>query len=91
MKNRTVARALALAAVLAATGAMAQTGRPAEAPAPRAGVIDTRQDDAGAYAHYLMLNGVTRDEAIRAAQGIDHPAPRHFAWHQDKQPATRAK
>jgi len=35
----------------------------------------------GSYARYLMLNGKSRDEAIREARHIDHPAARQFAWH----------
>jgi hypothetical protein len=82
MKNVHFASALVLVSALAATGAMAQTGRPSEAPTgDAANVVDTRQDAAGSYAHYLMLNGTPRAEAIRAAQAIDHPAPRRFALH----------
>jgi hypothetical protein len=79
MKSHVLASAFVLA--LGATGAMAQTGRPTEAPAPvPSSVIDSSRDPAGSYAHYLMLNGKPRAEAIRAAQAIDHPAPRRFAW-----------
>jgi len=86
MKNRILASAFVLA--VAGSGAMAQTGRPAEAPAPsvNASVIDTSKDPAGSYARYLMLNGTPRAEAIRAAQAIDHPAPRKFAWHRERSP-----
>ena len=81
MKNPVLASTLVLALAFAASGAMAQTGRPAEAPAPaQPTVIDTSSDAAGSYAHYLMLNGKPRAEAIRAAQAIDHPAPRRLAW-----------
>jgi len=92
MKNRILASTLVLAAVVAGSSAMAQTGRPSEAPAAPgvpASVIDTSQDPAGSYAHYLMLNGTPRAEAIRVAQAIDHPAPRRFAWHKEQRGATR--
>jgi hypothetical protein len=93
MKNRILASAFALAATIAGSGAMAQTGRPAEAPAPnvQGSVIDTTRDPAGSYARYLMLNGTPRAEAIRAAQAIDHPAPRKFAWHKEQREAGKAR
>jgi hypothetical protein len=94
MKNPILVPALVLVSALAATGAMAQTGRPSEAPAapaPHSTVVDTSQDAAGSYAHYLMLNGTPRDEAIRAAQAIDHPAPRKLAWHRDRASAAPAQ
>ena len=94
MKNRVLASTFVLAAALAAGSAMAQTGRPAEAPAApdkHASVIDTSQDSAGSYAHYLMLNGTPRAEAIRAAQAIDHPQPRQFAWHKEPRSANKSQ
>ena len=95
MRTIALASSLALAATLFSAAAGAQTGRPSEAPgsiARSSTVIDTSQDPVGSYGHYLMLNGVTRDVAIREAQGIDHPAPSKFAWHrargEDAVPAT---
>ena len=84
MKPITLASSLALAATLFSAAAGAQTGRPSEAPnsiARSSSVIDTSRDPAGSYAHYLMLNRVTPDVAIRQAQSIDHPALRKFARH----------
>jgi hypothetical protein len=84
MRATTLASSLALAAALFSTAASAQTGRPSEAPdaiARSSSVIDTSRDPAGSYAHYLMLNGVTPDVAIRQAQSIDHPALRKVARH----------
>jgi len=84
MKAITLASSLALAAAFFSTAASAQTGRPSEAPdsiARSSSVIDTSRDPAGSYAHYLMLNGVTPDVAIRQARSIDHPALRKSARH----------
>jgi hypothetical protein len=84
MTSRTLVSGIVLASALLSAGAMAQTGQPSEAPTSiaRSSVIDTNQDPAGSYARYLMLNGATRDVALRTAQTIDHPAPRPFkaAW-----------
>jgi len=82
MKSITLASSLALAAAFFSTAGGAQTGRPSEAPdaiARSSSVTDTSRDPAGSYAHYLMLNGVTPDVAIREARRIDHPAPRRNA------------
>ena len=87
MKAITLVSSLALAAAFFSTAASAQTGRPSEAPdaiARSSSVIDTSQDPAGSYAHYLMLNGVTPDVAIREARNIDHPAPRKIAAHRER-------
>ncbi len=75
---------LFLSATLLAFGlsnaANAQSGRPSEAPADHAVEISAKSEDVGSYARYLMLNGRTREEAVRAAWNIDHPAPsKHFA------------
>lgn len=78
--------ALLAAAVLsfASLAASAQTGRPSEAPSDRPVAAST--DDAGSYAHYLMLNGKPRDVAVAEAQNVDHPAPsKHFALHVARQ------
>ena len=84
MTKHTLVSGLVLASALISASAMAQTGRPSEAPDAfaRSSVIDTTRDPAGSYARYLMLNGATRDVALRTAQTIDHPAPRPFkaAW-----------
>jgi hypothetical protein len=82
MKSIVLASTLALVSGLSSVAAVAQTGRPSEAPASiaRSDVIDTSSDAAGSYARYLMLNGATREAAIRAAQPIDHPQPRRLAW-----------
>ena len=87
MKAKHLATRLALAAAFLSSAAMAQTGRPSEAPdavARSSSVIDTQRDPAGSYAHYLMLNGATPDVAIREARCIDHPAPRKFAAHGER-------
>jgi hypothetical protein len=76
MTTRTLVSGLVLASALLSAGAMAQTGQPSEAPAAApSSVIDTARDPAGSYARYLMLNGATRDAALRTAQAVDHPAP----------------
>ena len=87
MKAITLVSSLALAAAFFSTAASAQTGRPSEAPeiiARSSSVVDTSQDPTGSYAHYLMLNGVTPDVAIREARSIDHPAPRHLAANRER-------
>ena len=84
MKAMTLASSLALGAACFSTATIAHAGRPSEAPdsiARSSSAIDTSRDPAGSYAHYLMLNGVTPDVAIREARNIDHPAPRKFAAH----------
>src|SRR5690349_15229053 len=56
MKPITLVSSLALAATFFSAAAGAQTGRPAEAPdaiARSSSAIDTSQDPAGSYAHYL--------------------------------------
>jgi len=84
MKSTTLVTAIALAAAVFSVAANAQTGTPspqqlgAAAPAAAGVVADA---DVGSYARYLMLNGKSRDEAIREARNIDHPAARQFAWH----------
>jgi hypothetical protein len=97
MTKHTLVSGLVLASALISASAMAQTGRPSEAPDAfaRSSVIDTTRDPAGSYARYLMLNGATRDTALRAAQAVDHPAPRpvRAAWLRvrgDKSAATPA-
>jgi len=78
----------AAAALLASVfAAQAQTGTPSaqevgatNAAAPSA-PVNVAEDDVGSYARYLMLNGKTREEAVKEAQTFDHPAPvRRFAW-----------
>ena len=64
----------ALLAVVVAGNAQAQTGRPSEAPAACPEIVAVDGDEVGSYARYLMLNGVTRDAAVKAARNIDHPA-----------------
>jgi hypothetical protein len=84
MKTPTLAAAALLAIFTLA--AQAQTGTPSaqEVGAPaaaRSAPVNVAQADVGSYARYLMLNGKTRDEAVKEAQTIDHPAPvRRFAW-----------
>ena len=93
MKTPAIAAALALAAV--AFAAQAQTGTPsaqevgAQSPFSHSAPVDV-DADAGSYARYLMLNGTPRDEALKAAQNIDHPNARHFAFHRAAKPATAA-
>jgi hypothetical protein len=79
--------AAALLASLVTVAAHAQTGTPSAqevgtttAAAPSA-PVDVAEADVGSYARYLMLNGKTREEAVKEAQTFDHPAPvRRFAW-----------
>ena len=79
--------AAALLAGLFTVAAHAQTGTPSAqevgattAAAPSA-PVNVAEDDVGSYARYLMLNGKTREEAVKEAQTFDHPAPvRRFAW-----------
>ncbi len=85
MKSTAFTVALTLLAVAAA--ANAQTGRPsaAEVHAPTVAAQPVVVDgEPGSYARYLMLNGVTRDEAIVAAQHIDHPAARKVVARRDR-------
>ena len=79
MKSTLLVAAIALAASVFTVAAQAQTGRPstvevhAAGDAPHAAATD---DELGSYGRYLMLNGVTRDEAIVVARNIDHPVAR---------------
>ncbi len=79
MKSTLLVTAIALAAAVFTVAAQAQTGRPssievaASGDAPR--TLDADQE-LGSYARYLMLNGVTREQALASAHNIDHPATR---------------
>jgi len=87
MKITAFAAAAALLASVVTVAAHAQTGTPSAqevgattAAAPSA-PVNVAEDDVGSYARYLMLNGKTREEAVKEAQTFDHPAPvRRFAW-----------
>ena len=69
-----------LLAVAFSVTAHAQTGRPSEAPCDRPTIVASDNGEVGSYARYLMLNGKPRDEALKEAQNIDHPAPsKYFA------------
>jgi hypothetical protein len=76
--------AIALAAAAFSVAASAQTGAPSAQEVGRAAAssapVEVADSDAGSYARYLMLNGKTRDEAIKEAQYVDHrPEPTRFA------------
>ena len=83
MKTPAITAALALAAV--AFAAQAQTGTPSTQEVGQTQVSHSApvnvDADAGSYARYLMLNGTPRDEALKAAQNIDHPSATRFAFH----------
>ena len=87
MKSTAFAAAIALLAVAFTVGANAQTGAPSAqevghaAPVAQGAPVNVADADVGSYARYLMLNGATHDEAVKAAQNIDHPSARRFAWH----------
>ena len=87
MKSTAFAAAVALLATAFTVGANAQTGAPSaqelgrSAPAAQSAPVNVADADVGSYARYLMLNGATHDEAVKAAQNIDHPSARRFAWH----------
>jgi len=36
--------------------------------------VNVADAQVGSYARYLMLNGTPREEAVKAAQNVDHPA-----------------
>ena len=75
-----ISLASTIAAGLLAVTAHAQTGRGSEAPSDCPTIVVQDNDEVGSYARYLMLNGVPRDEAVKAARNIDHPAAStHFA------------
>lgn len=78
MKPTAAVTAIALLAAVFSVAASAQTGRPSDVETqdpPQAGhVVDVTRSQVGSYARYLMLQGVTRDEAISQAQTFDHPA-----------------
>jgi hypothetical protein len=82
MKSTALITSIAILAAVFSVGANAQTGRPSDAEvkarstASQAVAGDT---EVGSYARYLMLNGTTRDEAIKAAQNTDHPISRQYA------------
>lgn len=86
MKTTAFATAVALLAGVFTVAANAQTGTPSAqevgSPAARTAPVNVADSDLGSYARYLMLNGKTREEAIKEAQNYDHPAAtRRFAWH----------
>ena len=62
-----------------ALSAHAESGRPScdqmsRADGASAAVkVESSGPQPGSYAKYLMLNGVTREAAIKAAWSIDHP------------------
>ena len=78
-----------IVAALVSVAANAQTGRPATVEvqnatdAPHDVVADVQ---VGSYARYLMLNGVTRDEAIAAARNVDHASTRTLLALRSKTP-----
>lgn len=54
-------------------------GRPSTDEAPAAAITQVQSDpQVGSYARYLMLSGMTRDEAIIQAAPYDRPAPHPF-------------
>ena len=78
MKSTALVTVLAVAAAVLSLSAHAQTGRPSSAEMASAShptPVAASEQQVGSYARYLMLNGATRDEALRAARNIDHPAP----------------
>jgi len=87
MKSTALITATAVVAAIFSLSAQAQTGRPSSvevqsaADAPRVAAND---QELGSYAHYLMLNGATRDDAIAAARNIDHPTGRKLVASQDR-------
>jgi hypothetical protein len=87
MKSTSFIAAFTLLAAVATGAANAQTGRPAadEVRTPDATSQPVAVDgQLGSYGRYLMLNGATRDDAIAAAQHIDHPAARKVLARRDR-------
>jgi hypothetical protein len=90
MKATLLVTAVALAASVFTVAAQAQTGRPSTVEVrssddtPHAVAAD---DELGSYGRYLMLNGVTRDEAVAVARNIDHPVVRSRLAGRDRVPA----
>jgi hypothetical protein len=79
MKSTALIAAVALVSAAFCVGANAQTGRPSTEEAPAAPVAVVQGDaQVGSYARYLMLSGMSRDEAIVQAAPFDRPAPRPF-------------
>jgi hypothetical protein len=79
MKTIVISTAIALLGAAFTVGANAQTGAPSaqETGRPAAAAtapVDVSDAEVGSYARYLMLNGAPRDEAVKAAQNVDHPA-----------------
>jgi len=82
MKSSTFVSAIALVSAVFSVAASAQTGRPSAAEVQDRSApaqVASTDSEVGSYARYLMLNGVTRDEAIAAARNTDHPATRVVA------------
>ena len=79
MKSAPLIAAVAILSAAFCVSASAQTGRPSTQEAPAAATSVAQSDpQVGSYARYLMLNGLTRDEAILQAAPYDRPAPHPF-------------
>jgi len=90
MKATLLVTAVALAASVFTVAAQAQTGRPSALEVPSADATPhaaAADDQLGSYGRYLMLNGVTRDEAVADARNIDHPVVRSRLAARDRVPA----
>jgi hypothetical protein len=79
-----VAAAIGLAAIAVEFPVLADTGRPSEATAQVVAAdtcaVDTQKDAGGSYYTYLrVVDGMSRENALKAARHIDNPAPRERA------------
>ena len=78
MKSTALITAVAILSSAFCVAANAQ-GRPSTDEAPAAAITQVQSDpQVGSYARYLMLSGMTRDEAIIQAAPYDRPAPHPF-------------
>lgn len=78
MKSPLLVTSLAIASAVFSISAGADTGRPSclqtqRSDASPAEQVEPAGRQPGSYAKYLMLNGVQREAAIRAAWTVDHP------------------
>jgi hypothetical protein len=95
MKSTAFVTAIALLAAVFSVAANADTGAPSAQEVGRAATATpsapvSAETQPGSYARYLMLNGETREQALRDARNIDNPAPTRFAWHGARNAAPAA-
>jgi hypothetical protein len=94
MKTIAISTAIALLGAAFSVGASAQTGTPSAREVGRSTAIqtapvNTSDAEVGSYARYLILNGASREDAVKAAQNVDHSTVQtRFAWHRARAQAA---